>query len=86
MTYQRTKMFQLLRKLAERCRVWLRAGRHKEEKQVLLKGLKEFFQRDFLSAYDFYRAQCTHLISVEEYESEKINFVRARVTNLLGNN
>ena len=79
-------MFQLLRKLAERCRVWLRAGCHKEEKQALLKGLKKFFQRDFLSAYDFYRARCTHLISVEEYETEKINFVRARVTNLLGNN
>lgn len=79
-------MFQLLRKLAVRCHVWLRAGRYKEEKQGLLKRLKKYFQRDFLSAYDFYRAQCTDLISVEEYETEKINFVHARVTNLLENN
>ncbi len=85
MTHQSAKMFQLLRKLVERCRVWLRAKRHREEKRSLLNSLKECFERDFLNASDFYRAKCTDHISAEEYETEKTNFVRAWVTNLLDN-
>ena len=85
MTHQSAKMFQLLRKLVERCRIWLRAERHREEKRSLLNSLKECFERDFLNASDFYRAKCTDHISAEEYETEKTNFVRAWVTNLLDN-
>ena len=76
-------MFQLPRKLAARWVVWLKAGRYREEKRILLKSLMEHFQRDFLNASDFYRARCGDHISAEEYEAEKINFVRAWITHLL---
>ena len=76
-------MFQLPRKLAARWVVWLKAGRYREEKRILLESLMEHFQRDFLNASDFYRARCRDHISAEEYEAEKINFVRAWITHLL---
>ena len=76
-------MFQLPRKLAARWVVWLKAGRYREEKRILLKSLMEHFQRDFLNASDFYRARCKDHISAEEYEAEKNNFVRAWITHLL---
>ena len=47
------------------------------EKQNLLKDLKERFEQNFLTAYDFYQAQCTAHISFEEYETEKNNYVRS---------
>ena len=76
-------MFQLPRKLAARWVVWLKTGRYREEKRILLKSLMEHFQRDFLNASDFYRARCKDHISAEEYEAEKNNFVRAWITHLL---
>ena len=85
MTHQSAKMFQLLRKLPERWGIWPGSGRHREEKRSLLNSLKECFERDFLNASDFYRAKCTDHISAEEYETEKTNFVRTWVTNLLVN-
>ena len=85
MTHQRAKMFHLLRKLPERWGIWPGSGRHREEKRSLLNSLKECFERDFLNASDFYRAKCTDHISAEEYETEKTNFVRTWVTNLLVN-
>ena len=85
MPHQRAKMFHLLRKLPERWGIWPGSGRHREEKRSLLNSLKECFERDFLNASDFYRAKCTDHISAEEYETEKTNFVRTWVTNLLVN-
>ena len=52
-------------------------ARHKKEKQILLKNLREHFEPNFLTAYDFYQAQCTNHISFEEYEAEKTNYVRS---------
>ena len=78
-------MFQILRKFAGHQRVWLRGRRRKAEKRTLLNSLKGYFERDFLNASNFYRATCTDHIPAEEYETEKINFVRAWVENLLDN-
>ena len=52
-------------------------ARHEEEKQTLLKTLKKHFERNFLAAYSFYQDRCTEHISPEEYEIEKINYVRS---------
>ena len=46
------------------------------EKQALLKNLRECFEQDFLNADNFYRARCPAYISPEEYETEKINYVQ----------
>ena len=43
----------------------------------MLECLREHFERDFLTAYDFYRTHCTNHISLEEYNSEKINYVQS---------
>ena len=53
--------------------------RHEKEKQILLKSLREHLRRgqDFLTASDFYQTQCTAHISPEEYDTEKINYVRS---------
>ena len=48
-----------------------------QEKQTLLKSLREHFKRDFLTAYDFYQSHCTARISFKEYETEKTNYVRS---------
>ena len=48
------------------------------EKRVLLKSLREhFFEQDFLKAYDFYQSQCANHISLDEYESKKIDYVQS---------
>ena len=60
--------------------------REKARKQNLLKDLKERFEQNFLTAYDFYKAHCTAHISFEEYENEKINYVRSWVRDHLDNN
>ncbi len=54
-------------------------GRREREKQALLKSLREHFERDFLTAYNFYQTQCKTYISSEEYETEKTNYVRSWV-------
>lgn len=76
-------MFQLLGKLTARWAVWLKARRYREEKRSLLNDLREYLQQGFLNASDFYRARCTHCISAEEYETEKIRFVQEWIANLL---
>ena len=48
----------------------------RKEKRLLLEGLREHFERDFLTAYDFYQVQCTDYISLAEYNTEKINYVQ----------
>ena len=59
-------------------------ARHEAEKRVLLKSLREyFFEQDFLRAYDFYQSQCTNHISLDEYKSEKINYVRSWAEGVL---
>lgn len=52
-------------------------ARHEAEKQTLLKRLKEYFEQNFLNAYDFYQTQCSEHISLEEYQAEKSNYVRS---------
>ena len=76
-------MAQLLNTLAfwrrwkeERIRLERLEERRKEEER-LLECLREHFERDFLTAYDFYRTHCTNHISLEEYNSEKINYVQS---------
>ena len=57
---------------------------HEAEKRVLLKSLREhFFEQDFLRAYDFYQSQCANHISLDEYKSEKINYVRSWAERVL---
>ncbi len=59
-------------------------ARYEAEKRVLLKSLREhFFEQDFLRAYDFYKSQCANHISLDEYESEKINYVRSWAEGVL---
>ena len=57
--------------------------RRRKEKKILLERLRENFERDFLSAYDFYQAQCTAHISLEEYNTEKINYVQSWAEGVL---
>ena len=78
-------MFRILRKFAKRSGDWLQSGRRKAVKRARLNSLKEYFARDFLNASDFYRVKCADHISAEEYETEKTNFVRAWVANLVDN-
>ena len=78
-------MFQLPKKLAKHWRIWLRLGRRGAEKRARLNSLREYFERDFLDAFDFYRDKCADHISAEEYETEKTDFVREWVANLLDN-
>ena len=49
---------------------------HERKKQALLKNLREYLERDFLIADNFYQTQCTAHISLEEYEDEKNNVER----------
>ena len=56
---------------------------YRREKQILLKSLREKFEKDFLNAHDFYQTQCTNHISPEEYETEKINYVQSWAENRL---
>ena len=60
-----------------------RQEKARREKETLLKGLKKRFEQEFLTAYDFYQAQCTDHISFEEYETEKNNYVRSWAKNYL---
>ena len=57
-----------------------------KERQTLLKSLREYLERDFLTAYDFYQTQCTDHISFAEYENEKINYVQSWARDHLDKN
>ena len=67
------------RKEEERLRARLEEERRKE-KERLLECLRKHFERDFLTAYDFYRTRCTDHISLKEYNTEKINYVQSWAT------
>ena len=62
------------------------AQQREKERQTLLKSLREYLERDFLTAYDFYQDQCTAHISFAEYETEKINHVQFWARDHLDNN
>ena len=72
-------IFQFLKNLVNRCCFW----RRRKEKKILLEGLRQHFERDFLRAYDFYQSQCTNHISLDEYKAEKINYVRSWAEGVL---
>ena len=72
-------IFQLLKNLVNRCFFWRRG----KEKKILLEGLRQRFERDFLRAYDFYQSQCANHISLDEYKTEKINYVRSWAEGVL---
>ncbi|MDE0504973.1 MAG: UvrD-helicase domain-containing protein [Candidatus Poribacteria bacterium] len=78
-------MIKLPRKFAARWGAWLKAGRRGEEERSLLNELREHFRRDFLNASDFHRTRCADIISAEQYEMEKENFVREWVEHQLSN-
>ena len=69
-----SKIAQILKKLLNYLLFWRASARRREE---LLNSLKERFEHDFLNAYNFYKTQCTPHILREEYEKEKINYVRS---------
>ena len=77
---ERTKYFKLLkqeqRAEAERQGQARQACREKE-KQAFLKNLRECFKQNFLNADDFYQDECDTHISLEEYKTEKINYVQS---------
>lgn len=50
--------------------------RHEAEKQTLLRNLKEHFEQNFLSAFNFYQTQCLKHVSFDEYQAEKSKYVR----------
>ncbi len=52
-------------------------AQRERKKQTLLKSLREHFERDFLTADNFYRTRCIDHISSEEYDTEKINYVQS---------
>jgi DNA helicase IV len=58
-------------------------ARYEAEKQALHNNLKQHFEHNFLNADKFYQANCTEHISIEEYQSEKINYVQSWVENHL---
>ena len=63
-----------------------RQEKARREKETLLKGLRKRFEQEFLTAYDFYQAQCTAHISFKEYETEKNNYVRSWAKDYLNTN
>ena len=80
--YARAKVHQL-RGNRDRAKADLTTAQSLTRTRSLLKSLREHFERDFLTAYDFYQAQCTNHISFEEYETEKINYVQSWAENRL---
>lgn len=50
---------------------------HAKEKRTLLDKLRWHFKHDFLRADSFFQGQCSAHISSEEYDSEKVKFVRS---------
>lgn len=59
-------------------------ARREAEKQTLLQSLKAHFQQDFLNAHNFYQSQCTEYILLEEYQTEKSNYVKSWIKQHLG--
>jgi DNA helicase-4 len=58
-------------------------ARREAEKQTLLNSLKEQFAQNFLNAHNFYQAKCSEHISLQEYQTEKSNYVQSWVKNHL---
>jgi len=63
-------------RLAEEEKVRREKALAEAERKRLLKALKKKMEEDYLSADVFFTSCCQPLISVEEYEKEKISFVR----------
>ena len=74
------------RQEAARRREKERQEKARREKETLLKGLRKRFEQEFLTAYDFYQAQCTAHISFKEYETKKNNYVRSWAKDYLNTN
>ncbi|MFE1745180.1 UvrD-helicase domain-containing protein [Coleofasciculus sp. H7-2] len=53
------------------------------EKLALLKSLNNYFEQNFLNAYSFYQANYSKHISLQEYQTEKSNYVQSWVKNHL---
>ncbi|MEH2011088.1 UvrD-helicase domain-containing protein [Nostoc sp.] len=57
--------------------------RSKLERPILLKSLKEYFEKDFLNVDTFYQTQCKEFIYLKNYKAEKLSYVQSWVqTNL----
>lgn len=52
-------------------------------KQALLKNLKEYFEQDFLNAYNFYQTNYSEYISFDEFQAEMSNYVRSWIQHRL---
>lgn len=57
--------------------------RREAERQTLFRRLKEYFERDFLNAYNFYQAECFEYISLDEFQAKKSNYVRSWIQHQL---
>lgn len=83
---QQRKIEEQIRRAEEEQRKNQERAHREAEKQALLVELREYFEQDFLSAYDFYQSQCSAYISHEEYEAEKLALVQSWVRQHLGSN
>ena len=57
--------------------------RWREDRELLLERLREKFEGDFLMAYELYQTECTDHISLEEYKTEKHDYVQSWAQGLL---
>ena len=80
--WQRWKEKKILRERSRQAREFL-LQRWREKKELLLRRLQEKFEGDFLTAYEFYQTECTDHISLEEYNTEKVNYVQSWAEGVL---
>ncbi|MEQ9372461.1 MAG: UvrD-helicase domain-containing protein [Coleofasciculus chthonoplastes F3-SA18-01] len=59
-------------------------ARRQAEKQILLNSLKNQFEQNFLNAHNFYQTHCSKYILLEEYQTEKSNYVKFWIKQHLG--
>ncbi|MCF8131251.1 MAG: UvrD-helicase domain-containing protein, partial [Deltaproteobacteria bacterium] len=64
------------RRLAEEEKVRLEKAVIEAERKLLFQALKEKMEEDYLGADAFFTSRCRPLILAEEYEKEKISFIR----------
>ena len=74
--WRRWREKQILRERSRQARELL-LQRWREKRVLLLQHLQEKFEGDFLTAYEFYQTECTDYISLEEYNTEKVNYVQS---------
>ena len=63
------------RRIANRKRQ--KEAREKKRRDSLFQKLREHFASDYLKAEKFYKDKCSQVISADEFQSEKIEFVRS---------